>query len=154
MNLSNNGIQLLKRLEGFRPKAYLDSGNRLTIGYGHLIQPDDGVPPGDIIDPVKGCELLKRDVAWAEAAVDREVLVDLNQDQFDALVIFVYNVGATAFKNSTMLKMINKGDMAGASEQFVRWNRAGGMEILGLLKRRKEEQALFLSTAISNTGIA
>lgn len=143
MEFSNSGLALVKKLEGFRARAYPDSGGKMTIGYGHLIVPGDGVPPGDIIDPVKGTELLIRDVQQAVDCVNSCVKVDLDQTQFDALVIFTFNVGCSAFKHSTLLTMINAKNMVGATPQFLRWDMAGGNHIPGLHNRRVAEQTLF-----------
>jgi lysozyme len=143
MQFSTTGLELLKKLEGFRAKPYADSGGKMTVGYGHLIVPGDGVAIGDIIDPVKATELLSKDVKYAVDGVNNNVTSSITQNQFDALVIFVYNVGVTAFKNSTLLKMLKAGDVAGASEQFLRWDKVNGVSISGLHTRRVAEQTLF-----------
>jgi len=146
MNFSNNGVEKLKALEGFRAKPYADSGGKMTVGYGHLIVPGDGVGGnGDIIDATKATELLINDVSTAVKGVNAAVTRDITQNQFDALVIFAYNVGVTAFKNSTLLKLLNAGDIQGASEQFLRWDKVGGVSVAGLHNRRVAEQTLFLT---------
>jgi lysozyme len=143
MIFSSNGIELLKKLEGFRAKPYPDSGGKMTVGYGHLIVPGDGVALGDIIDPVKATELLTKDVQRTVDGVNDNVTSTITQNQFDALVIFAYNVGVSAFKNSTLLKMLKVGDVVGASEQFLRWDKVNGVSIPGLRTRRVAEQTLF-----------
>jgi lysozyme len=143
MQFSTNGLELLKKLEGFRAKPYADSGGKMTVGYGHLIVPGDGVALGDIIDPVKATELLSKDVKYAVDGVNNNVTSSITQNQFDALVIFVYNVGVTAFKNSTLLKMLKAGDVKGASEQLLRWDKVNGVSVSGLHNRRVAEQTLF-----------
>ena len=142
MKLSSNGLALLESFEGFRSKAYkvVKTEKYYTIGYGHY-GPD--VHFGDTITKAKAEALLKSDVAAAEKAVDKYVKVKLNQNQFDALVSFVYNVGAGAFSSSTLLKELNKGDYQAASAQFPRWNKSGGKVLPGLVTRREEEKALF-----------
>jgi len=146
MNFSNNGIEKLKVLEGFRAKPYADSGGKMTVGYGHLIIPGDGVGgSGDVITSAKATELLINDVSIAVKAVNAAVTKSITQNQFDALVLFAYNVGVTAFKNSTLLKLLNAGDIKGASEQFLRWDKVGGVSIKGLHNRRVAEQTLFLT---------
>lgn len=149
MDFSQNGVDTLKQLEGFSPKAYKDSANKSTIGYGHVIVPGDGVAFGEIIDPVKATSLLLADVAKAVDGVNAAVTNNnINQNQFDAMVIFAYNVGVYAFQSSTLLRKFNAGDIAGASDEFPKWNKihtAQGMfvEVTGLTNRRLAEQKLF-----------
>ena len=143
MQFSTTGLELLKKLEGFKAKPYADSGGKMTVGYGHLIVPGDGVALGDIIDPVKATELLSNDVRRTVDGVNDNVTSTITQNQFDALVIFVYNVGVTAFKNSTLLKMLKAGDVKGASEQLLRWDKVNGVSVSGLHNRRVAEQTLF-----------
>jgi lysozyme len=93
----------------------------------------------------KGAEaLLIGDLAWVEDAVNDLVKVDINQNQYDALCSFVYNLGKTNFNNSTLLRLLNKGDYQGAADQLPRWNKQKGKVLRGLTIRRKEEQELFL----------
>ena len=147
MNLSNTGLSLLKTLEGFKGKPYPDSGGKMTVGYGHLIVKGDGVAIGDIIDQVKATELLTRDVQKAVDCVNNCVTSTINQNQFDALVIFAYNVGNHALQNSTLLKKLNAKDFNEAFNQFLVWDkvRSNGMfvEVNGLKNRRLAEQKLF-----------
>ena len=105
MNFSESGLELLKNLEGFSAKAYNDSGGKKTIGYGHLIVAGDGIVPGEIIEKIQATSLLKKDVQKAVDAINNVVVVGLTQNQFDALVIFVFNVGINAFldRKSTRL---------------------------------------------------
>ena len=145
MEFSENGMTLLENLEGFRGKPYADSGGKMTVGYGHLIVPGDGVCLGDIIGPCKGSELLALDVKIAVDGVNKNVTKSINQNQFDALVIFAFNVGVYAFKTSTLLRLLNLGDVTGACNQFLRWDMVGGVHVPGLRKRRVAEQALFLT---------
>ena len=142
MKLSSNGLSLLESFEGFRSKAYkvVKTEKYYTIGYGHY-GPD--VHFGDMITKAKAEALLKSDVATAEKVVNEYVKVKLNQNQFDALVSFVYNVGAGAFSSSTLLKELNQGDYQAASAQFPRWNKSGGKVLPGLVTRREKEKALF-----------
>ena len=148
MEFSQTGIDLLKSVEGFRSTVYKDAAGKATIGYGHLIVKGDGVAPGDIIDPVKGQELLVRDVQKAVDCVNGCVISNINQNQFDALVIFAYNVGTNALQSSSLLGRLNVGDYDGASQQFLAWDKvhtAQGafIELAGLKNRRLKEQALF-----------
>jgi lysozyme len=88
-------------------------------------------------------QLLLGDVSKAVATVNRVVTVDLTQDEFDALVDFTFNLGCSAFESSTLLKDLNKGDIAGAAAQFERFDHAGGKVVAGLLRRRTAEASLF-----------
>lgn len=147
MKFSDGGIELLKSLEGFSPKAYSDAGGKKTIGYGHLIVPGDGVVPSDIIDKVQATGLLLRDVKKAVDVVNDSVVPSINQNQFDALVIFVFNVGTSAFRNSTLLQLLNNSDFVEAAKQFPLWckvrNKGMFVELAGLKNRRLKEQELF-----------
>ena len=140
MNISKKGIDLIKRFEGCRLKAYRCPAGVWTIGYGHT----NNVRPDDIITQNDAEELLKRDLKVHEDNVKRVVKIALTQNQFDALVSFEYNVGYGAFANSTLLKLLNAGNYNGASKQFERWVYAGDRVLEGLVKRRKEEKGLFL----------
>ena len=117
MKLSKIGADLIVTREGLRLKAYQDTKGIWTIGVGHT---GPEVVRGLWITRDKAYELFYKDVEWAEEAVN-EVKVPLTQNQFDALVSFVFNIGATAFAKSTMLRMLNVGDYEGAMKQFDRW---------------------------------
>jgi lysozyme len=145
MQISYNGVKLLKELEGFRNEAYLDSGGIPTIGYGSTRVNGVPVKMGDTITEPEAEHQLLLDVAWAQTCINQSVHVPLKQNMFDALVCFVYNVGADAFMKSTMLKMLNLQLYDIAANEFLRWDRVNGNENQGLLNRRKKEQALFLS---------
>jgi lysozyme len=141
MNTSDKGAEFITQHEGERLKAYRDVAGILTIGVGHT----GDVEEGDTITKEQSRELLLGDLSEAEDAVNAYVKVELNQNQYDALVSFVFNVGAGNFKSSTLLKKLNAGDYEGAAGQFERWDMAGGRHIPGLLKRRHAEAALFQS---------
>lgn len=138
--INAKGLRLLKSFEGLRLVAYQDSVGVWTIGYGTT----SGVRPGMRITEAQAEEFLKRDLDRFEDAVASLVQVPLTDDQFSALVSFVYNVGETAFANSTLLKLLNRRDYRGAADQLLRWNRAGSQELAGLTRRRRAERALFL----------
>lgn len=144
--MSNAGLALVKRFEGLETVAYPDPGNRVTgepwtIGYGHT----RGVRQGDTCTEEQATAWLREDLQAAEGAVKDLVDVELMQGQFDALVSFVFNCGAAAFGNSTLLRLLNGGDRAGAAEQFRRWNRGADGVLPGLVTRRAAERDLFLS---------
>lgn len=146
MRVSENGINLIKQFEGCRLTAYQDSVGVWTIGYGWT-QSVDGNPvaKGMVITQQKADDLLKQGVVQYENGVNSLVKVQLNQNQFDALVDFAYNLGVNALKGSTLLKKLNTGDYAGAANEFTKWNKAGGKELAGLTRRREAEKSLFLS---------
>lgn len=144
MNISILGMQLVRKWEGFKPKMYLDSVNRPTVGIGTLIDTDsEKYLLTATITESMAYELLKKDMNKFEDIIDNNVKVKLNQNQFDALCCFVYNVGGGNFKSSTLLKKLNLGDYIGASNQLLVWNKAGGKVLSGLTSRRKDEKLLF-----------
>lgn len=139
MLISNNGINLIKKFEGLELKAYKDSVGILTIGYGHT----HGVKAGDVITGQQADTFLREDAQVAELAVNTNVKVKLTQGQFDALVSFIFNLGAGNFVKSTLLKKLNAGDYAGAADEFGKWVNAGGKPLPGLVKRRAAEKEMF-----------
>lgn len=146
MQTSEKGIALIKEFEGCKLTAYQDSVGVWTIGYGWT-QPVDGKPirAGMTIKQETAERLLKTGLVSYENDVSRLVKVRLKQGQFDALVSFTYNLGARSLSTSTLLRKLNAGDCAGAADEFLRWNKAGGKVLNGLTRRREAERALFLS---------
>ena len=133
-------VELIKEAEGLRLEAYLPTPNDVwTIGYGHT----KTAKPGMKITHAGAEALLLHDLAWVETAIDTYVQVPLNQNQYDALASFIYNVGATAFRKSTLLRLLNAGDYDGAADQFPRWNKQKGKVLNGLTNRRQKEKTLF-----------
>lgn len=145
MQTSDKGIALIKQFEGCKLLAYQDSVGVWTIGYGWT-QPVDGKPirAGMSINQETAERLLKTGLVSYENDVSRLVKVRLAQWQFDALVSFTYNLGARSLSTSTLLRKLNAGDYAGAADEFLRWNKAGGKVLNGLTRRREAERALFL----------
>ena len=143
MRTSQKGISLIKSFEGLRLKSYQDSVGVWTIGYGAT----RGIGPGMTITTEQAERMLMNDIARFEPELDRLAKVPLNQNQWDALMSFVYNLGSANLGSSTLLKLLNAGDYAGAAEQFPRWNKAGGQVLEGLTKRRAAERAMFLGAA-------
>lgn len=139
MRTSKFGIALIKRFEGCRLEAYQCSAGIWTIGYGHT----GGVQRGDSITQIEADELLAKDLLKFELGVCKLVKAPLNQNQFDALVSFAYNCGLHALKTSTLLRKIHTGNLSGAAEEFLRWNKAGGKVLAGLTTRREAEKTLF-----------
>ncbi|HEM7398318.1 lysozyme [Citrobacter farmeri] len=146
MQTSEKGIALIKQFEGCKLTAYQDSVGIWTIGYGWT-QPVDGKPirAGMTIKQETAERLLKTGLVSYESDVSRLVKAGLTQGQFDALVSFAYNLGARSLSTSTLLRKLNAGDYAGAADEFLRWNKAGGKVLNGLTRRREAERALFLS---------
>lgn len=142
MKTSKTGIDKIKEHESLSLTPYKDIAGKWTIGYGHLLKPGEW---WESITEQFATVLLSEDLKIAEDAIKNLVKVSLNQNQFDALTSFVFNVGVDAFSQSTLLKRINSKDYTGAANEFTRWKYAGGNISQGLLSRRKREQALFLS---------
>ncbi|HBM9260805.1 TPA: lysozyme [Citrobacter freundii] len=149
MQTSEKGIKNIKDFEGCSLTAYPDpgtGGDPWTIGYGWT-HPVDGKPikPGMTIKQETADRLLKTGLVSYENDVLKMAKVKLTQGQFDALVSFAYNVGSRALSTSTLLRKLNDGDVKGAADEFLRWNKAGGKVLNGLTRRREAERALFLS---------
>jgi len=135
----SQGVALIKKFEGCELEAYQCSANVWTIGYGHT----RGVEEGDVISAEKAEYILLEDLVEFEQYVDNLVTVSLNQDQFDALVAWTFNLGPTNLKESTMLLRLNDGQYDDVPAQMARWNRSGGEILEGLKRRRKAEGLLF-----------
>ncbi len=149
MQISDIGIALVKQFEGCELIAYPDpgtGGEPFTIGYGWT-QPVDGVPVhrGMVIDQATADRLLRCGVVQFEQGVNQLVKAPINQNQFDALVSFAYNLGLRSLSTSTLLRKLNAGDKQGAANEFPKWNKAAGKILPGLVRRRAAERSLFLS---------
>ena len=143
MRTSQRGLNLIKSFEGLRLQAYQDSVGVWTIGYGTT----RGVNAGMTITKEQAERMFLNDVQRFEPEVERLVTTKLNQNQWDALVCFTYNLGAANLESSTLRRLLNAGDYAGAADQFPRWNKAGGKVLAGLVRRRAAERELFLGVA-------
>jgi lysozyme len=141
--VSEKGINLIKRFEGFEPEIYLDAAGLPTIGYGHLLRPGEDEIFKNGISPEAGEALLIKDVLLAEQAVCRLIKVPLTDSQFDALVSFTFNLGSGALQRSTLRRKVNHEEHDEVPEQFMRWVWAGGRRLRGLIRRRKEESILY-----------
>ena len=139
MKCSQEGLALIKKFEGCRLKAYRCSANVLTIGYGHT----GGVLETDVITQDVADKLLEQDIEKFEKYVNVNVVVELNQSQFDALVAWTFNLGVGNLRQSTMLKKLNEGDYQSVPSEMKRWNKASGKTLDGLIRRRKAEGLLF-----------
>lgn len=144
MQISEAGIELIKRFEGYSSKAYPDPATGAepwTIGYGHT----RGVQNGDQTDIEQATRWLYDDVRDALEAIQRGVAIPLNQNQIDALASFIYNVGSGNFFRSTLIRKLNEGDFMAAADELLKWDHAGNKVMPGLTRRRKAERELFLS---------
>ena len=147
MKISPRGLELIKDFQGFSSTSYLDVVNIPTIGFGNTFYEDGRkVKLGEQISKTDALKLLEvvanRDFA---DKIFPSIKVKVTQNQFDAMVSLAYNIGTGAFLKSTLLKKVNAGDFTGAGEEFLRWNKANGKEVLGLTRRREREKQLFQS---------
>ena len=141
MNTSPKGIALIKEFEGLRLKAYQCPGGVWTIGYGHTA----GVKPGMLISKAQAEEYLKADLISFERYLNGLGLA-LNQNQFDALVSFIYNVGTGNFSNSTLLRKVRANPQENSiMDEFLRWVYSKGRVLPGLQRRRLAEMKLYFS---------
>lgn len=138
MQISDNCLNLVKQFEGFEAEAYKCPAGVWTIGYGHTLN----VRPKDVITEAQASQLLKEELQSYAAKVAKIVPVT-NQNQFDALVSFAYNLGVNALGTSTLIKKHLAADYKGAQAEFARWNKAAGKVLQGLVKRRAAEAALY-----------
>ena len=148
MKISENGLKLIKKFEGLSLKPYLCSAGIPTIGFGNTFYENmKKVTLQDETITEERADSLFNFLVTTNFVnvVNRLVIVDINQNQFDALVSFVYNLGSGNFEKSTLLKKVNQEDFIGASLEFEKWNRASGIVLSGLTKRRLAEKELFLS---------
>ena len=146
MIVSKNGLDIIKEFESFRAKAYLCPSGIPTIGYGSTYYPDGKkvTLQDKEITEEKAFEILEY-IANKDfgSNINKVVKAPLNQNQFDALVSFAYNIGNENFNSSTLLRWLNQGNYKEASMQLLRWNKSKGIVLNGLTKRRKSEKALF-----------
>ena len=148
MTISKPGLDLIKSFEGFSSKPYHCSAGVSTIGYGSTYyEGGRHVKMSDAhVSKERATQILENQVNNVySSAVNRYVKVPLTQNQFDALVSFTYNLGAGALKSSTLLRKLNLGKYTRASQEFLKWDRAGGKRLKGLTRRRRAESKLFLS---------
>ena len=141
--ISAKGMALIVHYEGMKLEAYPDPGTGeepWTIGVGHT----DGIKEGDTCTEKEALDWLRDDCREAEDCIDAHVEVELTQNQRDALISLIYNIGCGNFRGSTMLKLLNAGNTISAANQFGRWDKAAGKKMAGLTRRRDAETKLFL----------
>ncbi|MCO1333150.1 lysozyme [Microbulbifer sp. OS29] len=138
--ITQEGLDLIKRFEGFSSTVYICPAGHPTIGYGHLVRNHETF---ETISPEEAEDLLRKDVESAERAVLRLVNVSLTDGQFDALVSFTFNLGAGAFQRSTLRRKVNRQAHDEVPEQLKRWVWAGGRKSKGLITRREVESTIY-----------
>ena len=144
MKISQTGIDLIKKFEGCELTAYFDGGGVATIGYGDTGSVSEwDVENETTITEERAEELLREDIAWVEETINEHVIMGIKQEHFDALCSFVYNLGETNFRTSTLLRLLNQGLFQLVPEQFLRWKYDNGKIVKGLLRRRRAEAKLF-----------
>ena len=141
MNISKNGIELIKEFEGLKLESYKCPAGIWTIGYGHT---GKNIIKGMKITKKEAEDYLCNDLKIHSKYIKRLVKVEINQNQTDALISLEYNIGYNAFKNSTLLKLLNQGKYLEASKEFDKWVYSNNKKLKGLLLRRKKEKELFL----------
>lgn len=144
MKTSKTGIDFIKGFESLRLTAYDDGRGVTTIGYGHTATARSGMR----ITEAQAETLLRRDLSAKEACVARNVRVSLSQQQFDALVSLAYNIGCSAFAQSSVVRYLNNGEQEQAAKAFLMWNKVNGKVWNGLTKRREQEMAMFTNDSV------
>jgi len=140
MRINKAGLDIIKEFEELRLEAYLCPAGVPTIGWGHT----RGVKLGQTITEEQAEGFLLEDTHEAELAIQRLVHTPLTQNQFDALVSLVFNIGIANFKSSTLLKKLNTGDTVGTANEFNKWVYSKKIKLRGLVRRRDKERLLFL----------
>jgi len=145
--LKNIAVDLIKRFEGLRLNAYQDTGGVWTIGYGTTIYPNgEPVRQGDTITSAQAEMYFRHDLQTFAQGVSDLITSNVNDNQFSALLSLAYNIGLNAFKNSTILSMVNSNpNDSGIEQQFLRWVYVNGNVVQGLVNRRTEEANLYFS---------
>ncbi len=139
LTISKRGIAFIKRWENLRLTAYKDTGGVYTIGWGST----GNIPPGLTITVEQAESLLRSDIFWAEHSLRKLVSVPLSQNEYDALVSFIFNIGGQQFAESTLRRMLNDLYYDKAADQLLRWHFDNGKPIKGLMNRRRDERLLF-----------
>jgi lysozyme len=147
LKTSKKGMEFIRKYEGFRAKKYTCAGGFPTIGIGTVIdtKAEEWLLTATITES-QAYDLLQKDLAQFERVVNSSVIKPITQNQFDALISFVYNMGPNAFKKSTLLKKVNLNPIDPLiADEFRKWRKAGGKINDGLVKRREAEIALYFS---------
>lgn len=145
-HVTDEGLEIIMHHEGFVPEVYLCPAAIPTIGYGHVVLPYENFDEG--ITEEQGMEILRNDVGIAERAVTRLISVPLEDEQFDALVSFTFNLGSGSLQTSTLRQKVNRQEHDLAPDQFRRWVYAGGRKLKGLVRRREDEALWYESASL------
>jgi len=137
-------IRLIKRFEGFSPVIYECPAGYPTIGYGHVVLPEEREKFAKGISKEEAELLLEEDLKRFQIALKPFIKTKVHDLMMQAILSFAYNVGIYAFRASTLRRLLNSGDYMGAAEQFLKWVYAGGRRLKGLILRRQAERLLFL----------
>lgn len=140
--INTEGLNLIKKFESFSDKPYLCPAGKLTIGYGHVVLPNEKFTT---ITEKQAEDILLKDVSFAVNKVNELVTADINANQFSALVSLVFNIGGGAFCASTLLKTVNSANHLEAPSEFIKWKMSSGSPLKGLLLRRLAEATLYLT---------
>jgi lysozyme len=143
MKTSDRGLNLIKKFEGFSPVTYICVAGFRTIGYGHAIKKGEKWDNSGVITEGEASELLAQDIGIAERAVQRLIYVPLNQEMFDSLVSWTFNLGGGALQRSTMRSVLNRQEYRSVPNEMRKWVYGGGKPQKGLIRRREEEARLF-----------
>lgn len=143
LTLTPEGAEFIARFESFRATPYRCPAGKLTVGYGHVILPDEGLPVAMAQDTALA--LLLQDATREAAPVVRALAMPLTSYQADALISLSFNCGGRAIARSTLIQRLNAGLLSDAAEEFLKWNRIGKVESRGLTRRRQAERDLFLT---------
>ncbi len=141
MQTSDSGISFIEEWEGCELASYQDGGGVWTIGVGHT----KGVKSGQTITQLQADQYLVDDLQPVNQTLNSVVTVSVNQNQYDALSSFTFNLGSDELEGSTLLKLLNQGNYQGAADEFPKWDHDNGVVVQGLLNRRNAERDLFLS---------
>jgi len=144
LTLSDNGIDLIVAFEGCALQPYNDAHGYATVGIGHLIRQSPILPTDLPITKERAYEIFRTDSKMAQWAVNHYVAVPLNQNQFDALVDFTFNLGSGTFAKSSVLTTVNESKFASVPQHLALYNESGGKVLSGLVRRRAAEGALFM----------
>jgi lysozyme len=138
-HITEKGLGIIKKFEGFSPTVYICPAGYPTIGYGHVVKPQENERFAKSITTEQAEAMLRQDLQAAERAVLRLITVPLTDGQFDALVSFTFNLGAGALQRSTLRRKVNRSDHANVPGEFRKWVWAGGRKLEGLARRREAE---------------
>ena len=144
-HVTEAGLDLIKRFEGFSPKIYICPAGYPTIGYGHVVLAHEREQFAAGITQAEATELLRKDVRIAERAVLRLISVPLTDGQFDALISFTFNLGAGALQRSTLRRKVNRGEHQAVPAELMKWVWAVGKKLPGLVRRRQAEGVAYAS---------